>query len=104
MGNYPVMKCGCCEIKLSRVGAGRLSAEYVEDIKLGLNSALKGVEAKGSAQIAVHGGLIIGTVYNYSDADEVQRSDQICGAIALVLQDAEEAIKETQDLIYVDVT
>lgn len=104
MGNYPVMKCGCCDIKLSRVGAGRLSAEYVDDIKKELNSALEGVEAKGTAQIAVHGGLIIGTVYNYADADEEQRSDEICWAIARVLQDAEEAIKETEDLIYVDVT
>lgn len=104
MGNYPVMKCGCCEIKLSRVCAGRLSAEYVDDVKQGLNTALEGVKAKGTAQLAVHGGLIIGTVYNYVDADEEQRSDEICGAIASVLQDAEEAIKETEDLIYVDVT
>jgi hypothetical protein len=104
MGNYPVKKCTCCEIKLSRVGAGRLSAEYVEDVKQGLKTALGGVDAKGTAQIAVHGGMILGAVYNYANADEEKHSDKICAAIAFVLQDVEDAISETEDLIYVDVT
>jgi len=87
MGNYPVMKCACCENQFSEIEVLRLSAARSGVIVDVLANELRSIGAKGTAQIVEVDGMIIGAIYDYADRQDSQRSNVICSAIDRVFKD-----------------
>ena len=103
MGNYPVMKCACCEKKLSQIEVLRLSATRSDVIASVLSDELKAIGARGTAQIVEIDQMIVGAIYEYADEQEIARSEEICQAVERVFDDLNDDVERTCDTRLIDV-